>query len=159
MPEKTKRVRMIYFEDIRMGVQPVSPEIVVDGNEMLNYNFKYDPWPFHIDEEAAKSTPFGSLIASGGYTISLAYFLSHKIYNNSESLWVFLGGFDSKLTFPVPVHAKDKLRYTLEVINKRPSKDPRQGIVKVLETLTNQNDEVVFTAESIMLVATRPRVE
>jgi len=33
MPEKTKRVRMIYFEDIRMGVQPVSPEFIVDGKD------------------------------------------------------------------------------------------------------------------------------
>ena len=156
MSEKNKRVRMIYYEDIRNGVQPGSSEIVVNGKEMLEYNRKYDPWPFHVDEEAAKASPFGGLIASAGYTISLAYLLSHKVYNSAESTWAFLGGFDSQINFPVPVYAKDKLKYTLEVTSKRLSIKPGRGLVNIQETLTNQNDDVVFTAKSIVLVATRP---
>lgn len=159
MPEKTQRIRMIYFEDLQEGIQPVSPEIVVDGKEMLEYNCKYDPWPFHVDEKAAEASPFGGLIASGGYTISLAYLLSHKIYNTSESVWAFLGGIDSQLKFPAPVYAGDTLRYTLEVINKKLSNKPGRGIVNILETLTNQNNNIVFTAETVMLVATRSMVE
>jgi acyl dehydratase len=159
MPEKTQRVRMIYFEDLQEGVQPVSPEIVVDGKEMLEYNHKYDPWPLHVDEKAAKALHFDGIIASGGYTVSLAYLLSHKIYNTSESIWAFLGGIDSQLKFPAPVYAGDTLRYTLEVINKRFSNNPGRGIVSILEMLTNQNDDVVFTAETVILVATRPMVE
>jgi acyl dehydratase len=150
---------MIYFEDLQEGVQPFSPEIVVDGKEMLEYNHKYDPWPFHINEKAAKASPFGGLIASGGYTISLAYLLSHKIYNTSESVWAFLGGIDSQMKFSTPVYAGDTLRYTLEVINKRLSNKPGRGIVNIVETLSNQNNDIVFTAKTVMLVATRPMVE
>ncbi len=76
MSVKNQRVRMIYYEDIKDGVQPGSSKIVVDGKEMLEYNRKYDPWPFHVDEKAAKTSPFGGIIASAGYTISLAYLLS-----------------------------------------------------------------------------------
>ncbi len=156
MSEKNQHARTIYFEDIQDGMQPGSSEIVVDGKEMLEYNCKYDPWPFHVDEESAKASPFGGLIASAGYTISLAYLLSHKVYNSAESAWAFLGGFDSHINFPVPVYAKDKLRYTLEVTGKRLSDKHGRGIVNILETLTNQNDDVVFTAKSIVLVATCP---
>lgn len=156
MYNKKQTVRMVYFEDVQDGIQPVSPGIIVDGKEMLEYNRKYDPWPFHVDEEAAKASPFGGLIASAGYTISLAYLLSHKVYNSAEFTWAFLGGFDSQMTFPVPVYAKDKLKYTLEVTGKRLSSKPGRGLVNILETLTKQNDDVVFTAKSIVLVATRP---
>ncbi len=38
---------------------------------MLAYARNFDPWPMHTDEAAAAQTPFGELIASGGYTISL----------------------------------------------------------------------------------------
>ncbi len=156
MSVKNQRVRMIYFEDIQDGMQPGSSKIVVDGKEMLEYNRKYDPWPFHVDEKAAKASPFGGIIASAGYTISLAYLLSHKVYNSTESTWAFLGGFDSQINFPVPVYVKDKLQYTLEVTSKRLSGKPGRGLVNILETLTNQNDDVVFTAKSIVLAATRP---
>lgn len=86
----------------------------------------------------------------------MAYLLSHKVYNTAKSSWAFLGGFDSQVNFPVPVYAEDKLTYTLEVTGKRRSRKPGRGVVNILETLTNQNDDVVFTAKSIVLTATRP---
>lgn len=155
MTETSGRKRVIYFEDIEEGIQPESPEIKVNGQDMLEYNRKYDPWPLHVDESAARESPFEGIIASGGYTISLAYLLSHRIYNTGEAEWAFLGGLNSRLNFPAPVYAGDTLRYTLEVTGKRPSRLSGRGIVKIFETLTNQNNDVAFTAESVILVATR----
>jgi hypothetical protein len=54
----------VYFEDLVEGQEFVSDEVAVDKDEMLEYA-KNDPWPFHVDEEAAKASPFGGLIASG----------------------------------------------------------------------------------------------
>ncbi len=159
MSGKNRNAQMVYFEDIQDGIQPVNSEIVVDEKEMLKYNRKYDPWPFHVDEEAAKASPFGGLIASAGFTISLAYLLSHNVYNSKETTWAFLGGFDSQLSFPFPVYAKNKLQYSLEVLSKRLSSKPGRGVVNILETMVNQNGNPVFTAKSIILVATRPKGE
>src|SRR4029453_13178026 len=61
----------VYFEDLVEGKEFVSDEVAIDKDEMLEYARKNDPWPFHVDEEAAKASPFGGLIASGGYAISL----------------------------------------------------------------------------------------
>ena len=77
-------VRVVYFEDLRKGAQPGSSQIVVDGLEMLEYNLKYDPLPCHIDEVAAKDSGFRGVIASGGYTSSLACLLAHNVYHRSE---------------------------------------------------------------------------
>ena len=147
----------VYFEDLEVGTRYVSPEsIVVDEDEMMEYNRKNDPWPFHVDEEAAKKSPFGGIIASGGYTLTLAYRLSHSIYNTPDSPWAFLSGFDWHIKFPVPVRASDTLTYSLEVLNKRLSSKPGRGVANGREQLTNQDGEVVYDVEFVFLMATRP---
>jgi acyl dehydratase len=57
--------RLITFEDLAEGSVFWGPEVMADADEMVAYARKYDPWPFHVDAEAAKQTPFGGLIASG----------------------------------------------------------------------------------------------
>jgi acyl dehydratase len=129
--EKSNKQRLVYFEDLKIGLQPLQPEIVVDEGEMLDYSRKYDPWPIHIDGQAAEASTFGKVIASGGFTLSLAYLLSHKIYNTPESAWAFIAGFDGHLNLPAPVFAGDTLKYTLEIVKKRLTSKPGRGIVKV----------------------------
>ena len=75
----------VHFEDLVEGQEFVGDEVMVDKDEMLEYARKNDPWPFHVDEEAAKASPFGGLIASGGYAISLYYRLGHLLYNSADS--------------------------------------------------------------------------
>ena len=69
---------MMYFEDLNVGDSWTSAEHTVDHEEMLAYGRTNDPWPFHANPEAATRSPFGGLIASGGYTITLMYRMSHR---------------------------------------------------------------------------------
>ena len=103
-------MKKLYFEDLDEGSLHWGEECIVDKDEMLEYNRKNDPWPIHVDEEAAAQSPFGSIIASGGYTITLLYRLTHTIYNRPEAPWAFLGGFDWHVRFPLPVRPGDRLR-------------------------------------------------
>jgi acyl dehydratase len=59
--------KMVYVEDLNVGASWASAEHTVDHEEMLAYNRANDPWPIHIDPDAAAKSPFGGLIASGGY--------------------------------------------------------------------------------------------
>ena len=93
---------MMYFEDLNVGDSWVSSECAVDHNEMLTYSHANDPWPIHVNPEAAIKSPFGGLIASGGYTISLMYRLSHEIVNQPDRTWAFLGGFVGTSSFSNP---------------------------------------------------------
>ena len=148
----------IYFEDLVESSVFWSHEIVADKIEMVEYAKTNDPWPFHIDEEAAKKTPYGGLIASGGYTISLYYRLGHALYNNADSQWAFLGGFDWHVTFPRPVRPSDRLRRKTVIREKRLSSKPGRGIVNVVGSLVNQNSEEVFIIEAAFMIATRPSI-
>ena len=146
----------IYFEDITEGQVLWSDEVAVDHDEMLAYSNKYDYWPIHVDEELARQSPFGGIIASGGYTISLMYKLGHTIYNTDKIQWAFLSGFDWKLSFTNPVKANDRLRLKLTVLSKKLSSKKGKGVATNLSEVFNQNDERVLSIEAVFLLATRP---
>jgi len=42
------------------------------------------PWPFHVDEAAAALSPYGGIVASAGYIITLWYRSLVEIYNTRE---------------------------------------------------------------------------
>ena len=147
---------IVYFEDLVEGQEFFGDEVTVDKDEMLQYARKNDPWPFPVDEEAAKASPFGGLIASGGDAISLFYRLGHLLHNTADSKWAFLGGFDWHVAFPRPIRPGDRLRRKTVVRSKRLSSTPGRGVVDSVGTLINQNNEEVLRIEVAWLIATRP---
>src|SRR5262245_14805606 len=96
----------LYFEDLEEGTVFRGDECVADRDEMLEYARKNDPSPFHVDEEAARNSPYGGLIASAGYTVTLWYRSGIPI---SGSI-AFLGGFEWHIKLPLPVRPGDRLR-------------------------------------------------
>ena len=61
-----------WFEDYLEGSVWSFGRIVVDRDEVLRYAQRYDPQPFHVDEQAASQSIYGGLIASGWHTCSIA---------------------------------------------------------------------------------------
>ena len=150
-------MKKVYFEDLDEGSLHWGEECIVDKDEMLEYNRKNDPWPIHVDEEAAAQSPFGGIIASGGYTITLLYRLTHTIYNRPEAPWAFLGGFEWHVRFHLPVRPGDRLRINLTILSKRLSSKPGRGVITFKVEMLKQDDQVVFALEKCTaLMATRP---
>ena len=149
-------MKIIYYEDLNEGDVFWGDEVVAESDEMMAYNRLNDPWPIHVDEAAAKASPFGGIIASGGYTITLMYRSLLGVYNNPERRWEFLGGLDWQLKFVAPVRPGDRLRTSLSIGAKRLSSKPGRGVLKNHNKVINQNDETVLTLDVIALIATRP---
>jgi len=148
-------VKQIYLEDLKEGDEFWGDVITVDPAEMMDYNLKNDPWPIHVNEEDAKKSPFGGIIASGGFTITLMYRSMLGIYNNKNVRWEFLGGFDWKLKFVGPVRAGDKIRTKLTVVSARLSSKGGRGVLTNLTEMYNQNNETVLSLEAVVLLASR----
>jgi acyl dehydratase len=148
---------MIFFEDLTVGDSWASSEVTVDGDEMLAYGRANDPWPFHVDAEAAARSPFGSLIASGGYTITLMYRLTTEILNQAGRQWAFLGGLDWHLKFVEPVRAGDRLHARVTILEKRPSSKPGRGVFKDRIEIINDRAKVALSIEVTALMATKPQ--
>jgi acyl dehydratase len=64
---------MKYYEDMIVGtVTRSSRTYQVTREEVIGFASKYDPQPFHLDDEAAAKTHFGRLSASGWHTGAMA---------------------------------------------------------------------------------------
>ncbi|MBP3704157.1 MAG: hypothetical protein J6I98_01370 [Clostridia bacterium] len=55
----------MYLDDLNMETVIDIPPVEIDKEKMLDFARLYDPIPLHCDEEYAKQTKFGKLIAPG----------------------------------------------------------------------------------------------
>lgn len=149
-------MKLIYFDDLKEGDVFWGDEVLADRSEMLAYNQKNDPWPIHVDEKAAANSPFGGIIASGGYTITLLYRSLRGAYNNYELQWQFLGGFDWKLKFVGPLRPNDKVKVKITILGVRLSGKAHRGVVTLLDEMFNQSGECIMTIEVVCLLQVRP---
>jgi acyl dehydratase len=144
-----------YFEDLEAGQTfSGSPRIRVDKEDIVAFAAKFDPQPFHLDEEAGKASVFGGLAASGWHTaaITMRLFVESELKISGGLIGLGM----EELRWPRPVLAGDELRVQSEVLDKRESKSrPQQGLVRVKNTTFNQRDEVVQISVSTMIVPRR----
>jgi acyl dehydratase len=144
-----------YLEDIAVGQTYRSRTINVDKIGMINFAAEFDPQPFHVDAEAARTFFFGELVASGWYTAALTMRL--LVESDFKPAGGLIGaGFD-ELSFPRPVRAGDALYLQAEVLEVRESKSrPQQGMVKARITTKNQRDDPVLVYVVNLIVQRRP---
>lgn len=135
---------MQYYEDIEIGEVEEYGKYDVTKEEIKEFARKYDPQPFHLDEEAAKGSIFGELVASGWHTAAIMMRLSVE---GSDKETAFLGSFGiDELRWKAPVSPGDTLRRRSEIIKKRLSESRNdRGYVKSRIEGLNQNDEVVIS--------------
>ena len=55
----------MYFDDIKLGMTVQIAPATIEKEKMLAFAHTYDNIPLHTDEEYAKASPFGALIAPG----------------------------------------------------------------------------------------------
>ena len=133
-----------YWEDFTPDWQFESDPRILTSDEIMAFAREYDPQFYHVDEEAAKSSPFGGLIASGWQTCSVAMRLMCDGYLLQTSC-IGSPGLDDLRWFK-PVRPGDALRLHSTVIEQAASqKDPTRGTVKFRWDVLNQKSEVVCT--------------
>lgn len=59
------------FEDFSPGTRFPLPAYPVSREAVIDFASRYDPQPFHLDEEAAKASLLGGLSASGWHTCAM----------------------------------------------------------------------------------------
>src|ERR1700688_1621471 len=69
--DELDRDQRLYLDDFHVGQRFTSATHVIDAAQIKAFARQFDPQPFHLDEEAAKGTLFGGLVASGWHTAAL----------------------------------------------------------------------------------------
>jgi len=145
-----------YFEDIKVGMVREFGQKTVTLDEIIEFATKYDPQPFHIDEDAAKDSIYGGIIASGWHTagMTMRMMVDHMINPRTS-----LGSPGvNNLRWLKPVRPGDTLRARTEVIaTKRSKSRPNMGTVFGLMQVFNQKNEMVMSFETIGMTLARSK--
>jgi acyl dehydratase len=144
-----------YLEDYVVGTVTEHGPIEVDTAEVVDFGWRFDPQPFHVDAEAAAAGPFGGLIASGWHTCALMMRLLARDYL-SEASSLGSPGID-ELRWLHPVRPGDRLTLRTTVKEARPSRTkPDRGLVRTLVEMVRADGEVVLRLRAMNLVLARP---
>jgi acyl dehydratase len=147
---------MIYFEDLEVGTETYFGSYEVTREEVLEFARKYDPQPFHLSDEAAATTHFGKLVASGWHTAAMTMAVIARHVVADEQAGLGSPGID-ELRWKRPVYPGDTLHVRGKIVQKTPSRSrPEMGSFRTETTVTNQHDQPVMTFTSIVLIRRRP---
>ena len=64
-------VERLYLEDLNVGQRWTSAPHHLDAEQIKRFAAEYDPQPFHLSDEGAANSMFGTLAASGWHTMAL----------------------------------------------------------------------------------------
>jgi len=150
------KAAMIYFDDLEIGQETLFGHYDVTREEVIEFAQKYDPQPFHLNDEAAARTHFGRLAASGWHTcaMTMAVIARHVVATDQAGLGS--PGID-ELRWIKPVFPGDRLTVTGTIVEKTPSRSkPEIGSFRTATRVTNQDGVDVMRFTSIVLMRRRP---
>lgn len=132
-----------YLDDLTPGQRFTSPGLTLTEADIIDFAWRYDPQPFHLDANAAANSPYGGLIASGFQSLAICFrlFIQSGILAESS---MGSPGID-ELRWLAPVRPGDTLHSEIEVLEVRPSSSkPDRGIARLKYQAVNQRGEVVL---------------
>src|SRR3984885_11144144 len=145
-----------WFEDLSVGMRFKSTTVQILEDEIKQFAAKFDPQPFHLDDEAAQKTIFKGLAASGWHTAALAMSLAIQTRPFGPHPLIGLGV--DGLRWMLPVRPGDILHLEGEIVGLTPSRTKPQGIARVKWTAFTQSGEAVYSFTPIGIVPRRPGV-
>ena len=138
----------MYFNELKVGMAVETAPAIIEKQKMIDFALDYDNIPLHTDEEYAKNTPFGKLIAPGVMSFMSVWAKYLEVDFFGEEL---LAGKSTKIEWQKPVFAGDVLTGKA-TITKLTQRNSRNGIAEVTIDAYNQNGELVLTSVTEAIV-------
>jgi acyl dehydratase len=143
-----------HFEDLALGEVVELGQITVTKEMITSFAREFDPFPFHLDEEAARKSLLGGLASSGWQTAGLTLRLLTDAFLSRIASAGGLGFSDLK--WRRPVMKNDTLTGTGRIIQLRRSRNhPQWGVLTIELDMRNQKNEPVMTMKLANLIETR----
>ena len=141
----------MYFDDLKLGMTVQIAPAVIEKQKMLDFARTYDPIPLHTDENYAKASTFGALIAPGvmSFMSVWAKYLEQDLFGEE-----LLAGKSTKIEWHKPVYAEDVLTGKA-VITGLTRRSPRNGIVEITIEAYNQYNVLVLSDVTEAIVKCR----
>ncbi len=130
----------MYFDDFEPGMTVEIAPAVMEKEKMVAFAREYDNIPLHTDEEYAKKTPFGRLIAPGVMSFMSVWAKYLEVDFFGEEL---IAGKSTKIEWLKPVFADDVLTGTASVTNLV-KRNAENGLVEISIDVYNQHGKLVL---------------
>jgi len=146
----------VYYEELDKYADLSIGDFHLTKESIIDFANQWDPMIFHTDEEVAKTTPHGGLIAPGTLLLAIRIRLLHKNGVNRKILASL--GFEN-VKFTKPAYVNDRITLNIKLINKRISKSrPDYGLATYHMELVNQNGEAVLAMNDTVMIERDPNL-
>lgn len=131
----------MYLDDLNVAMEIDIPASHITREQMIEFARLYDPFPLHHDDEFAKNTRFGQLVAPGvmSFMSIWANFIRLNVLGDE-----LIAGKSTKIEWYKPVFAGDTLSGKARITRILP-RNEYNGIVDVTIEVRNQHGELVLT--------------
>ena len=130
----------MYFDELCLGMTVTTEPVVIEKEKMIAFALEYDNIPLHTDEEYAKSTPFGQLIAPGVMSFMSVWAKYLEVDYFGQEL---LAGKSTKIEWLKPVFAGDALK-GVAIVTNLVRRNEKNGLAEVTINVYNQHGDLVL---------------
>lgn len=149
----TKRYSGKIWDELQVGEEFwTGGRTVTEGDVLAFAGLTGDFNPLHVDEEFARTSPFGTRVPHGPLIHDMYLGLLDRLGLVAGTALAFL---ELRWKFLIPVLVGDTVHARVTVQAKREVKKPDRGIVTFAVTLFNQRGEPVQEGEHVLLLARR----
>ncbi len=142
----------LYYEDFEVGAHyPTYGRTITEGDLSLFCAFVGYHVPLFIDEEYAKTTRYGGRIVPSAMIMAISTGQTEALYRTTVLglLRVERG------LFLAPVRPNDTVTTEVEVLSKKETSNPEQGIIVFRDHLRNQHGDTVYQIDKTTLIRRR----
>lgn len=147
----------LFFDDLPVGEQFLTSSRTVCESDVLAFaELTGDHNSLHVDEAAAKNTPYGQRIAHGLLVASIANGQTTELDLLARLQPALRGILNFECEWPAPTFLGDVLVTRYEITEKVLTRSGTKGIATEVRTVLNQNGTPVMISRSQLLVARAP---
>lgn len=144
----------LFWEDLVVGMTSVSPGRTVTEADVVGFaGLSGDFNQIHMDVvHAARQGLGGERLAHGllGLAVMSGLFTRSPMGSGMQAQLVAMLGLE--WTFAAPLRIGDTVHVAAEIVERRETRRPQRGLVRIRRRLVNQRDEVVQDGTTTVMV-------
>lgn len=145
-----------YWEDFDVGFNFKTASITVTETHIVNWAcLTMDFYPLHMDKEFASQTVFKERVAHGPLIFGMAVGMVGMANVEGRAVSAWMGVDNMRMLGPVKIG--DTITVHVEVIDKKETSKPHQGLQTWQYTIKNQLDKPVMVLDMKFMMHRRPQ--